>query len=135
MEIFGTPRLADIWGIDRNRLQNWIKAGHVAPSVQQATGTGTRNLWSVDDAYALGVFVELIGRGTCLDDAACVLRRLSRLRAEFDLSEYRYLCFWDDFRREFDLSNGVPLKQVSESRTLLVINLAEIKRHVDERAK
>lgn len=51
---------ADLTGIDRHRLQDWQQRGYITPSIQTATGTGTKNLFSVSDLYLIRVFRYLV---------------------------------------------------------------------------
>ncbi len=136
MKTFSTPELAETWGVSRARVQGWIKAGHVRPSVQQAKGRGIPNLWSLEDAYALGVFVQFVEHGSSLKNAARVTKTASNAGVGRCLREGIGLLYFERGRMAYPvLAAEIDPAQLNISKTLLVINLAEIKRHVDERAK
>lgn len=63
---FTTPDIED-YGIKRARLKEWIALGYVIPSVQKATGRGTKHIFDRDDIYALFLFEELISQGISRD--------------------------------------------------------------------
>ena len=47
----------------RTKIQQWIAYGYVRPSIEEATGSGTRNKWSFADIITLAAFGELIKMG------------------------------------------------------------------------
>ena len=55
--------ITEALGIKRTKLQQWMSFGYVRPSIEQASGQGTRNKWSFADVVALSAFRELIKMG------------------------------------------------------------------------
>lgn len=56
--------------IPKERLREWIIRGYVKPSVQQATGQGTKALFSLNDVYGIALFRRLIDSGFSRESAA-----------------------------------------------------------------
>ena len=50
MNEYTTPQLAELVGIPQRKLLSYIERGYISPSVQEASGHGTRRLWSFEDA-------------------------------------------------------------------------------------
>jgi len=60
----------EIIGIKKTSLENWIGFGYVGPSIQKATGTGSRNIFSLEDLCEIGLFKRLVDRGFSREEAA-----------------------------------------------------------------
>ena len=52
-----------IIGIKKDRLQQWLKARFVVPSINEADGPGDRNLWSKEDLYSIAIFKQITEAG------------------------------------------------------------------------
>jgi hypothetical protein len=50
-------------GIKRERLKEWLFKGYFSPSIQEASGPGTKNLYSHLDLYFIKLFQELVEQG------------------------------------------------------------------------
>ena len=59
-----------------DRLKDWMNRGFIEPSVQKATGQGSKNLFSLYDLYLLMLFKYLIERGFSRKDAADRIYRI-----------------------------------------------------------
>ena len=64
-------------GIKRERLKEWMTKGYIKPSIETASGAGTKNLFSLLDLYLIELFNYLVGRGFSREDSAVRLRGLS----------------------------------------------------------
>jgi hypothetical protein len=73
---FTTTDIARL-GIKRERLKEWITRGYIGPSIESATGAGTKNLFSLWDLYMIQLFQYLVERGFSREDSA---RRIALLR-------------------------------------------------------
>lgn len=74
---FTTFDVMRILKIDRERLREWTKKGYIRPSIQEATGTGTKSLFSKADLYRIGLFRKLIAAGIQRDGAAHLVNSIS----------------------------------------------------------
>jgi len=83
-QILTLPEIARRTGGEYRTLFNWRNRGILTPSVQQANGSGTRDLFSQRDAAVAGVLVRLRKRGLGIEGVAAV----AKLLAEHD----RVLC-------------------------------------------
>lgn len=63
-------------GIKRERLKEWMSRGFIKPSVESATGAGTKNLFSLWDLYMIQLFQYLVERGFSREDSARRIRWL-----------------------------------------------------------
>jgi hypothetical protein len=68
-EIFTTFDFDRKLGIQRNLIAQWLMRGYILPSVTQAKGVGTRNLFSRNDAYKIVLFKKLVETGIRRDEA------------------------------------------------------------------
>jgi hypothetical protein len=62
-EMFSTREVSQITGIGIPRLEVWIANGYVGPSIQKASGHGTKNIWGLVDLYDVRLFREIIDSG------------------------------------------------------------------------
>ncbi len=60
---FKASRVTEITGVKRNRLQVWMENGWIIPSIEKASGHGTRNVFSKEDLYCIAMFRVLVERG------------------------------------------------------------------------
>ena len=58
-----------------DRLKDWMTRGFIIPSIQKASGQGTKNIFSLDDLYLIKLFQYLVSKkGFSRDDAALRIR-------------------------------------------------------------
>jgi len=67
---FTTFDVIKILKTDRERLRVWINEGFVVPSIQKATGPGTKHLFSREDVYRIEFFRKLCAAGISRSEAA-----------------------------------------------------------------
>lgn len=60
--------------LKRNRLQAWIEKKYIKPSIEEATGPGTRNKWSIYDLYTLSMFKKITEAGMSRQLVADILK-------------------------------------------------------------
>ena len=70
MAYYKMKDITRILEIKRTALQKWIKSKYFKPSIQEAAGHGTRNIWSLVDIFKLGTFKELRNQGFSREEAA-----------------------------------------------------------------
>jgi DNA-binding transcriptional MerR regulator len=63
-------------GIKQERLREWIDRGFIEPSLQKASGRGTKNLFSRHDLYRLGLFIYLLNVSLSRERAAELVNSL-----------------------------------------------------------
>ena len=80
-EIFGLADVLRITGLPRETLRNWSVGRGVGlrPSLSPARGTGSRNLYSTTDLYALAVAKQMADDGL----RAEVIRKVVASRPDF----------------------------------------------------
>ena len=145
---FQAADIEKITGVKRNRLQQWLEHGFIAPSIQTASGHGTRNIWSRGDLYAIAVFKKVTESG------------LSRkIVCDFLFSGVLGCLYGDEvkhigcmlFMRENDRMEGVAftnagadsitidITEIQEELDMwsfddvYIINFAKIKEYIDEK--
>ncbi len=57
---FSTLEVASIFGIKLNRLNNWLNIKLIAPSIEKASGYGTKNIFSFKDLCKISLFMKLL---------------------------------------------------------------------------
>ena len=60
-EPYTTPQVADIVGISQRKLLSYIEREYVAPSVLEASGHGSKRLWSYNDLVRCATIKLLSG--------------------------------------------------------------------------
>ena len=56
--------------IERECLRQWLKTGSVWASIEEASGVGTKNLFSRSDIYQIALLQRLIGMGITRNEAS-----------------------------------------------------------------
>ncbi len=74
MNEFTTIDIQRLLHVERQRLREWIDRGFVIPSVQRASGVGTKNIFNQWDVYGIEMFRLLIETGFNRSSAAQVYR-------------------------------------------------------------
>ena len=75
---FGAKEIEIITDIKRARLQRWLESGYVSPSIQVATGHGTRNLYSAFDGYKIKALKTIIDAGIKRRVASNIVNKINR---------------------------------------------------------
>jgi len=60
---FTTFQITKKLKINRNTLQQWLDRGLIHPSIQKASGQGTKNIFSLNDVYQIGLFQKFCHLG------------------------------------------------------------------------
>ena len=58
---FTIPQVALIAGVPQRKIISFIERGYVKPSIQEASGHGSKRLWNYEDALRCTVVAFLIG--------------------------------------------------------------------------
>jgi DNA-binding transcriptional MerR regulator len=66
-DAYTLPQLSKTLDIQYRTLHSWVERDLLQPGVQRSTGTGTRNLFSAQDAVMAGILVELRAAGVNFD--------------------------------------------------------------------
>lgn len=63
--VFELPEMAEVLGMPLTKARNWTigRPLELPASVRKASGAGTRNLYSIDDVYLMGVANEFSKAG------------------------------------------------------------------------
>ncbi len=61
--MYSTFKLKEKFGWKIDLLKDWMKREFISPSIQKASGAGTKNLFSRNDVYLIYLFDSLIKRG------------------------------------------------------------------------
>ena len=72
-EKFLAADVEKITGVKRTRLQQWLERGYLKPSIQEAGGHGTRNIYSRKDLYLIASFKRIAESGISRQMAADML--------------------------------------------------------------
>jgi hypothetical protein len=69
-EPFTTFDISKILDLKIDLQKDWRKRDYIEPSIQKATGQGTKNLFSIEDIYLIALFQHLIELGFAREVAA-----------------------------------------------------------------
>jgi DNA-binding transcriptional MerR regulator len=95
LQVFELPEMAEILGLGLARAKNWTneRTGLVIqPSIRTATGTGTRNLYSLEDLYVMGIAREFSKAGFAPKEIGKLLeimKPVRKFRRDADISIWR----------------------------------------------
>jgi len=79
---FTLPELASLVDVEYRTLHTWVRRGLLAASRQRATGSGTRNLFDLDDAIEAYVLADLRRAGVELSKLEAVAEQLRQTRED-----------------------------------------------------
>ena len=146
--------ITQITGIKRTRLQQWLERGFVVPSIQVASGPGTRNIYSRVDLYNIATFKKITESGLPRKVVAefISLGAVGSKMFDLELSEITlifYVRYGD--RTEAHAINGHVINlehafaeitpegtkfyPIEDYDDIYVINFKKIKRMVDQKIK
>lgn len=147
-EKYSTFDIIEIFNIKIDRLKDWIIRGYISPSIQRASGQGTKNIFSKFDLYLIALFKFLISRGFSRDDAAERIEMLRQYKkktiamADYLMIGGKYKDNWperDLKRMEFN-PKVMAFKSIQEVRIpgkfvdcddLLIVNFRKIREQID----
>ena len=136
MKGYTTWDVKKLLDVDRNRLTPWLENGYINPSIQRATRTGTKNIFSRTDLYRIYFFRQLLEFGI-------TRKRAAKLAAiNFDSvgtspEDYKFMSYFLNRSDSFnilgmELTKEAPEIKFSGAKTVLVImDLVSIKKEVD----
>ena len=110
---YTTTDISKHLGIKRERLKIWMSNGYVKPSTE-ASGPGTKNLFTITDLYFLKLFASLVERGFPRKEAA---NRIRMSRVGLHPNIVKTLCLIGFTRRDGEKKKdpGYPLTIYSDS--------------------
>jgi hypothetical protein len=108
-------------GVRHGRLKEWLK--YLPPSVEQAEGPGTRNIFTRTDLYKLFLFRELIEKGGL--QRAIAARVVSKLDRDGHIKYSSTLLTGGFSTYNFDLEGNILKMQIT-------IDLSALKGTVDK---
>lgn len=87
LQVFELPQLAAILSLDLTKAKNWTNGRTklvIEPSIQKAAGTGTRNLFSLEDLYLMGVAREFSKAGFAAQAIGRLIEAMRQEVASYD---------------------------------------------------
>ncbi|MGD8228347.1 MAG: MerR family transcriptional regulator [Desulfobacteraceae bacterium] len=60
---YSTLYIGRAFGIPRERLREWLNRGFIKPSIQKASGPGTKALFAREDLYRMMLFKQILESG------------------------------------------------------------------------
>lgn len=90
---FTTFDICKIFGVKYGRLREWVDGGYLKPSIQEANGQGTKNLFSFNDVVRIYVFVTARGYEISRAGAAVISQKCDiesqKYSIELDLTDIK----------------------------------------------
>ena len=138
--MFRTKEVAEITGIGIPRLEVWIANGWVGPTIQKASGHGSKNIWDLADLYDVRLFREIVESGLSRSVANDFLSQ-GVLSGDIDPEDVRFVLYIRERGRivpaiiyESDLLDVLD-KVLSENNlnpdNIFIFNFAKIVEEVD----
>ena len=138
---FTASQITLLTGVKRTRLQQWLEKEYLSPSIRKAYGHGTRNIYSIVDAYCIALFKKITESGLSRRYAADILdkSRFEFTEKMFDYAEH--ILYIREGRKtsvrlvaQSDIQTGFPMSDVMPANydDALIINFKKIKAEIDE---
>src|SRR6266571_7900183 len=104
MEIFELSEMAELLGMPLTKARNWTigRPLSIPASIRTAAGTGSRNLYSIEDVYLMGLANEFSKAGF----AAKAIGRLLEAVDAKRLAEMNWLTVWRAGSSKFHTREG-----------------------------
>src|SRR2546426_5417755 len=104
MEIFELAEMAELLGMPLTKARNWTigRPLSIPASIRTATGTGSRNLYSIEDVYLMGLANEFSKAGFA---AKAIGRVLEAVDAN-PLAQMDWLTVWRPREFKYHLPGG-----------------------------
>lgn len=80
-EWFTTFEITKILGLKIDRQKDWLTRGFIEPSIQKATGQGSKNIFSLEDLYLIALFQHLVHKGFSRKAAAARIKSIRYMLA------------------------------------------------------
>jgi hypothetical protein len=135
MQTFEFREMIDVLGMSPSRAKNWTvgRPFKLEPSIRTASGQGSRNLYSLEDVYLMGVANELSHAGMA---AAAIGKLVATLKEKFadGLSELDtlYVTRGDKLNYRIETrQDRIPANTVVR----LVIDVAAMRERIEERLR
>jgi len=84
--VYTTFEICKNLDIRLERFRMWIDNGYVEPSIQKASGRGTKNLFSKDDLYLVGLFKHLIECGFSREESSKKVESVRHVLQNIDVN-------------------------------------------------
>ena len=130
MSGFGVAAALRLAAISYRQLDYWAKTGLVPPSIRQATGRGSRRVYSFHDLVALRVVAQLLSTGISLPKVRKAAEYLKR-HGERPLAT---LALISDGRRIVALTDD-PAKMIeatANGQVVVAIDVTPIRRNLEQ---
>ena len=112
---FTTFEIKKIFEIPQGRLREWIDGGFITPSIQKASGHGTKNLFSKIDLYGIRVFMQMIDSGVNRHIAGTFYAHIStHVKQEYFTRTNKYYVLHFDKDDPFDIGFSNHLYDLSQ---------------------
>ena len=103
-DAYTLPQLSKLLDVQYRTLHSWVERGLLQPSVQQSSGTGTRNLFDSADAVTACVLADLRAAGVNFD---LLQQAAERLRETQDaLQRQAFMLVNGDVKIVFDATQA-----------------------------
>jgi DNA-binding transcriptional MerR regulator len=124
---FGSAEVCRLTGIGFNTLHYWDKTAFLCPSVQQASGTGTRKRYSLADVLALRVACLLRQAGASLKVARKAARNLHDAVWRLEDLQGTFLVTDGDWANICaDRTKLVELRECEQASVMFVVDLGRV---------
>jgi hypothetical protein len=135
-QVFELPELAKILGLDLAKVKNWTNGRTgllIEPSIRKATGTGTRNLYSLEDLHLMAVANEFSKAGY----AAMAIGKLVQVVKPLLAKPIAPNAVWTIWRVKPGGSFSIELGRIQPPKAVLwnVLEIGVLSRKIDEAAK
>lgn len=136
-----------ITGVKRTRLQQWLERSFIVPSIQEASGPGTRNIYNRMDIYNIALFKKITESGwprKMAADFICAGAFYSDAISKEYMDKVTFMVYVrrgdsvkavavDADDGVIDLAHVVVELDMSSPDDIYIINFHKLKRDIDEK--
>jgi|GEM_PF-2133072 len=134
-------------------LNQWLDRGYFEPSIQKASGSGSRNIFSFTDIVKIALFKQLLGKGIArdvagrylaADDTDDIIEGVSIIHTEDPEADNVFFLAFESSRKPntrikaYAVQEPYELKfqhKLNQIDLIVISNLTEIVRTLDKKIK
>lgn len=128
--VFTKHDISQVFGIPETRVTNWEvgRTIKLRPSIQEASGKGTRNIYSLCDVYKTGLAIVLLSVGIA---GELVQRAVDDAPGRIELADWLFIEYVSDSTKARIRWSRKPPRLNLRLSNGLIINLANIRKAVN----
>ena len=135
-ESFTTFEAAEKLGVRIERLRDWVNRKYIVPDLQQASGRGTKGLFSRIGLYEIALFDHLLACGINRDVVKAMIALVKShevIKGDSpDFILHARVSEDDGWGTAWGSDKPLPIKDLGRYEDVYILNFSKIRKAVDE---